>query len=265
MDDTRIGRAVRQLRHRRGWRQRDLAVRSGVSKSAISDIERGHIDRYTLATSRRVLRALDARLELAARWGGHGELERLLDADHAALVRDWAARHEGHGWETWPEASYSIFGERGRVDLLSFHARTGVLEVAECKTALVDLQETLGRLDAKVRLGPTIALQRGWRVRAVVGALVVAEGSTARRRIAGHAALFASYPTRGRAAHAFVRAPTHAAGGVIVFLPLASSGSNHRDRRRAGRRRVRLSDHATRSAGRPIASPSLPGERVSGQ
>ncbi|MGH2418827.1 MAG: helix-turn-helix domain-containing protein, partial [Candidatus Limnocylindria bacterium] len=134
MNDARIGRVMRVLRQRRGWRQRDLAARAGVSKSAISTIERGQVDRYTIATIRKVLRALDGTVELYAVWGGHGDLDRLLDADHARLVEMWADRHQRAGWSVWAEASYSIFGERGRIDLLCFHAPTGTLEAAECKT-----------------------------------------------------------------------------------------------------------------------------------
>jgi transcriptional regulator with XRE-family HTH domain len=237
MDDARVGRTIRVLRQRRGWRQIDLAMRAGVSRSTISDVERGRADRSTLATIRAVLRAVDATAELHAQWGGHGDLDRLLDADHALLVQAWAARHRVAGWEVWPEASYSVYGERGRVDLLAFHAPTGALEVAECKTGIWDVQDTVGRLDAKVRLARTVAKDRGWEVRRVVGALVVAEGRTARRRVAEYGLLFSRYDTRGWAAHAFVRDPRRHCGGLLVFLPLPRS--NHSNLRRAGQRRVR--------------------------
>jgi len=39
MDDRRLGRTVRVLRHRRGWRQVDLAARAGVSAPMISAID----------------------------------------------------------------------------------------------------------------------------------------------------------------------------------------------------------------------------------
>lgn len=108
MDDHRLGRAILVLRQRRGWRQVDLSHRSGVSTSAISDLERGHAGRYTLATARRVLNALDGTARLDVRWGGLGDLDRLLDADHATLLRIWAEDHRAAGWEVWNEASYSI-------------------------------------------------------------------------------------------------------------------------------------------------------------
>lgn len=161
MDDQRIGRVILILRQRRGWRQSDLAARSGVSQSAISDIERGRIDRYTVATIRRLLRALDATAVVDVTWGGRGDLDRLMDADHARVLQAWANRHQRAGWDVWNEASYSIYGERGRIDQLAFHPPTGVLEVTEAKTGIWDVQDTIGRLDAKVRLAARVVEPRG--------------------------------------------------------------------------------------------------------
>jgi transcriptional regulator with XRE-family HTH domain len=238
VDDARIGRTIRALRMRRGWRQIDLASRAGISRSAISDLERGRAERYTVAATRRVLRALDATVELYLNWGGHGELDRLLDADHASVVTAWAEGHLRAGWDIWPEASYSIYGERGRIDLLAFHPTTGTLEVAECKTGIWDLQDLLGRLDAKVRLAPKVAAERGWPVRRVVPALVVADGRTARRRVEQYPALFDRFDTRGWAAKAWVQDPSRPAGGVLAFVKLPDATTGRL--RRAGRRRVRL-------------------------
>ena len=238
MDDRRIGRAILVLRQRRGWRQQDLAARAGVSSSAISDMEHGHADRYTLTTIRRVLHGLDASGELDVMWGGRGGLDHLLDADHARLMQAWADRHRQAGWEIWSEASYNIYGERGRIDMLAFDIASGVLEVTEGKTGIWDVQDTMGRLDAKIRLAPRVAAQRHWMARRVVGALVVAEGRTARRRVTEHATLFERFETRGQAAHAFIREPRRAASGLLVFLPLSSANQN--GLRRAGQRRVPL-------------------------
>ncbi len=238
MEDNRTGRTVLVLRQRRGWRQSDLSARSGVSTSAISDIERGRLERYTLATVRAVLAAFDARASLDVTWAGRGDLDRLLDADHAAIVQSWADLHLRSGWEVWNEASYSIYGERGRIDQLAFHRASGVLEVTECKTGIWDVQDTLGLLDTKIRLARRIAAERSWHVQWVVGALVIAEGRTARRRVAEHHILFARYATRGRAAHAWVRGPGPTTSGLLAFIPLPRA--NQRGLRRAGQRRVRL-------------------------
>ena len=234
-----MGRVILVLRQRRGWRQTDLAVRAGVSQSAISDMERGRIDRYTLQTIRRVLRVMDGSAALDPMWGGRGDMDRLLDADHARLVQAWADRHLRAGWEVWNEASYSIYGERGRIDQLAHHAATGILEVAEVKTGIWDVQDTLGRLDAKVRLAPQVAAQRGWKADRAVGALVVMDGSTARRRIREYEDLFSRYSLRGHAANAWVNDPGRIAEGLLVFVSLPPT--NHGGLRRAGQRRVRPS------------------------
>ncbi|MGZ8758442.1 MAG: helix-turn-helix domain-containing protein [Aeromicrobium sp.] len=60
MDDQRVGRAIRALRRRRGWRQLDLARSASCSQNMISLLERGHFDSVTLRLVRRILAALDA-------------------------------------------------------------------------------------------------------------------------------------------------------------------------------------------------------------
>jgi len=237
VEDQRIGRMLRVLRHRRGWRQVDLAQRARVSQSAISDMERGRIDRYTVRTIRRALGALDASIALDPLWGGRGDLDRLLDADHAALTSQWTAAHRRAGWETWNEASYSVYGERGRIDLLTFHPPTGILEVTECKTGIWDAQDTLGKLDEKVRLAPRIAMSRGWAPAVVVGALVLRDGTTVRRRVDEHGTLFAQLSLRGPAARAWVRQPRPLARGVGL-LAFVSPTTNQGRLGRAGQRRV---------------------------
>jgi len=97
VDDQRFGFAVRAVRIKRGWRQADLAVRAGVSAATISRIERGHLDTLSLAIVRRVAVALDIRVDLVARWRA-GELDRLLNAKHAALHEQVARMFRGrHG------------------------------------------------------------------------------------------------------------------------------------------------------------------------
>jgi hypothetical protein len=132
-------------------------------------------------------------------WGGQGDLDRLLDADHARLQDAWSRRKAAAAWEVWPEASFNHYGDRGRVDLLSFHPATAILDVTEIKTGIWDIGDLLGRLDIKLRIAPMLAADRGWRPSHIVPSLVVAEGRTARRRIADHAALFAGFDVRGRA------------------------------------------------------------------
>ena len=64
MDDLRVGAAFRAVRVRRRWRQSDVAARAGVSRAFVSLLERGHLDRVSLATLRQVARTLDIRVDL---------------------------------------------------------------------------------------------------------------------------------------------------------------------------------------------------------
>jgi hypothetical protein len=168
-----------------------------------------------------------------------GDVRRLLDADHANLQALWKSRLEQHGWEVSAEATFNHFGERGSIDLLAWHAATSTLLVIEIKTVVVDVQDLLAGVDRKVRIGDVVARKRGWSPRAVVPGLMVAEGTSVRRRITDHASLFAPFSLRGRSAVAWLADPVGPApSGILCLtkLPNARPG----DRRRAGRQRIRL-------------------------
>lgn len=218
MDDVAIGLAVRTLRHRRGWRQEDLALRAGVSRRGIGRVEAGRFGRLDLATLRAVVDALDASLVLRLRW--HGEaLDRLLNAGHSALHEAFAERYGREpGWAWQPEVSFSSYGERGIVDVVGWHAARRALVVVELKTAIVDVQELLGTLDRKRRLAPVIARERGWRPATVSAWLVVGEGPTNRRRVAAHGTLLRSaFTLDGRAVRGWLAQPDRAVA-TLSFL-----------------------------------------------
>jgi transcriptional regulator with XRE-family HTH domain len=85
VDPVRFGLAIRALRRRRGWSQRELAHRCGLSQSTISDIEGGLAFASTVDTIGRVVGGLGVRIEV--RLLGHGEdIDRQLDASHADIV-----------------------------------------------------------------------------------------------------------------------------------------------------------------------------------
>lgn len=60
-DDPRIGPVVRELRERRGWTLRELARRSGLSVSLISEVERDLVN-PSVASLNRLARALGVRI-----------------------------------------------------------------------------------------------------------------------------------------------------------------------------------------------------------
>ena len=186
MDERRVGLIIRALRRRRGWRQADLGAAAGLSQPAISLIERGHVDTFSLRAVRRILLALEARGDVEVRWRG-GSLDRVLDERHAGLAGIAHGLLLRHGWESFPEVTYAVFGERGSIDLLGFHRATGSLLVIEIKTELTSIEETLRRLDEKVRLADRIARERfGWNATGTSRLLVMPDTATARRQVSRH-------------------------------------------------------------------------------
>lgn len=222
MDWIRLGLSYRALRIRRGWRQIDLAQRASVSRGQVSRIERGLAGGIPLAMLARVAAALDARLDIALRWHAEG-LDRLLDSAHARLVELVVELLAANGWDVAVEVSFAVGGERGSIDVFARHRLTGIVLVIEVKSVVPDNQAMLHGLDRKVRLAPRIAADRGWVATGPVARLlVVAEGTTSRRRIAALAATYASVlPDRGPAVRAWLRKPDGPMSGLL-FLPYAA-------------------------------------------
>lgn len=224
MQDERFGRAIRTLRRRRGLRQADVAADAGVPQATVSLVERGRVGRLQVATIRAIARAVEAEWDPAVRWRG-GELDRLLDEAHANLVGAAAARLTALGWEAHAEVTYAVYGERGSVDLLGWHPAARVVLVVEVKSALVSVEETLRRHDAKMRLAPRIAAERFGEADVKAGCLLVLpETTTARRHVARHdAVLRSAYPLRGLALRGWLCGPHGPAAG-LVFLPVIAPG-----------------------------------------
>jgi transcriptional regulator with XRE-family HTH domain len=215
---TNLPRAVRALRHRQGWTQSALGARIGVSRELISRMERGDLAGVPVGTLRRVATELDATVSVQIRWRGE-ELDRLVDAQHAKLQQAASELLLSLGWVVRIEVSFNHFGDRGRIDILAKHPVMRILLVLEVKTGLGDLQETLGRLDVKTRLGRRVALELGWSdVAAVVPVLVIGDTRTSRSVVARYDALFQRFSLRGRAAVAWLRRPRgEAPPGLLWF------------------------------------------------
>jgi transcriptional regulator with XRE-family HTH domain len=228
MDDRRVGLIIRAIRRRRGWRQVDLAKAAGLAQTTISAIERGHLDSTSISLMRRVLGALDARVELEVRWRG-GALDRVVDERHARLVGLVVLRLRQLDWTVEVEVTYAVYGERGSVDILGFHRQTGSMLVIEVKSELTSIEETLRRLDEKVRLAPRIARERfGWQTRTTSRVLIIREDGTSRRMVARHAAVLDfALPAKGLEVRHWLAAPVGLIRGRW-FLPLSSTGASRR-------------------------------------
>jgi transcriptional regulator with XRE-family HTH domain len=230
MDDVTAGRAIRVVRRRLGLTQEQLAAACGLSQGAVSRAERGHIDTLSLRTIRAIATRLEMRAEILLRWRG-GELDRLLSRRHSALHEEVARMFATlSDWEPHPEVTFSIWGERGWVDVLAWHPSRRILLVIELKTDIVDIQDLIGRVDMKVRLAPEIAKRAGfdWTPTVVAAWVVVSPGRTNERRLATHATVLrTAFPADGRAIRRWLRDPS---GSIraLSFPPSSTPGSARR-------------------------------------
>jgi transcriptional regulator with XRE-family HTH domain len=237
MDRIAFGRGSKALRLRKHWRQEDLGREAGVSRGVIARIEQGHADKVTVETLDKVAAALGARVMCRLSWNGEG-LDRLLDADHAAIVEQVVRILRDGDWLVATEVSFNVYGERGSIDVLAFHPTSRVLLVVEVKSVLPDVQATLVTLDRKERLAPGIASERSWNAVAVARLLVVRENRTARRRIEAHAATFANtFPDRGHTIRPWLDSPDpHRPLHGLWFLSGESQAVARQQFRRSKRR-----------------------------
>jgi len=242
MDDVRLGSTLRAARVRRGWRQADLARTCGVARERISLIERGHIGDVSVDRLRAVFRSLEIGLDLVPRWRG-GDLDRMLNLRHS-LLHESVARSivaDFPDWALLPEASFSIFGERGVIDLLLWHPGRRALLVIELKTDLVDVNELLGTMDRKRRLAWQVARDRGLDPVSVSAWIIVAASRTNERRIGEHRTMLrAGYPANGREMRAWLRTPTTAIAGLSTWPVTTVAGQSGTTIRRVRRPKTKV-------------------------
>ena len=200
-----------------------------------------------IRTLRAVAGALDVRVDGRAARVGRGARPAprrgsLGDARGAGA----AVRRRCRTGSSLPEVTFSIYGERGAIDVLAWHEPTRSLLVIELKTELVDMQETVGTLDRKVRLAMKIARERGWDPLTV--STLAADRRVAVQPAGGrrHAAMLGQrFPADGHAMTRWLRQP---AGGSHALSFLSSDAPGRA-----------LDDGSRRSARvRPAAAPHGP-------
>jgi transcriptional regulator with XRE-family HTH domain len=226
MDDSRVGRIIREVRIRKAWRQRDLADASGVSQGLISRIELGRLDTLSFGRIRKVGDVLGITISLDA-WWRSGNVDRLVDRGHAALVDHVIATLRADGWVTRVEVTFNHFGERGAADVVAWHPQVRILLIVEVKTRIGDIQATASTFERKVRILPdALAAESGWRPRTVARLLVVAETHANRAVVRDHPAIFdAIWPARTSETRRWLRRPSISVNdqmrgfGGVWFLP----------------------------------------------
>jgi transcriptional regulator with XRE-family HTH domain len=215
----RCGSSFRAVRIKRGWRQLDVAAKARVSRSVISAIERGHLERISIGTLLTIARVLEIQVTFSTRWRG-GDLNRLVAGRHGRLHESVAAWFDTSlpDWILAPEVSFSIYGERGVIDILAWHPGHRSLLVIELKTDIVDVNDLMATMDRRRRLAGQIARERGWDPLIVSTWVVVAGSRTNRARLAAHrAALRNAFPVDGRVMAGWLRRPTHAINALSLW------------------------------------------------
>jgi transcriptional regulator with XRE-family HTH domain len=245
MDDARLGRLIRTLRHRRGWRQDDLAERARIGQEAVAKVEAGRLGTMRVSSIRAIVTAFGLSYDPDVRGLGASQ-DRLLDQRHATLLGWCATWLSTLAWLVRAEIPYSEWGERGSIDLLAWHAPSASLLVVEIKTELASLEAKLRKLDEKVRLATTIVRPFGWHPASVSRLLVLPADRTQRRRVLAHAAVLdQAFPMRSNEVRTRCR---ESSGSIAGLLFLRHQGGARQPAERGRRERI--------WAGRPSGQPA---------
>lgn len=246
VDPFRLGRSLRVIRRSRGQRQVDVAHVAGVSQTLISAVERGHGDRLAVATLGRVFAAVEADIDIVARYRG-GTLDRLLDERHAATVAALVGMLRSRGWTTAAEVTFNHYGDRGSIDVLALHPATRTALVVEVKTEITSAEETMRRLDVKVRLGVGLARERfGLPVTRAVPLLAILDSTANRHRVERLApVLVPAFPNRSSDLRRWLTNPGTPAGGLLF---VGVSRGRNGGAGKSGPHRVRGRERTARGA-----------------
>ncbi len=190
---------------------------SAGSQQQVSRMERGQLSRVPVGTVRLAFAAVEASAEWDIRWRG-GALDRLLDERHAALVGAIADLLSAAGWTVVPEVTYSVYGERGSIDLVG-REPGGTLLVVEVKSQLTAIESTLRKHDEKARLArPIVVEQFSCQPIAVARLLVLPDDRTSRRRVERAAAVLdRRYPLRGWAMREWLQTRSGPGDGLLFL------------------------------------------------
>lgn len=168
-----IGSAIASIRDTIGWTQAELGDRVGQTQGWVSRVENGRIEDLTFASAERLLAALGARLIVTVDAPYLGDRRRQREPAHSRMAAYVGARLARSGWQVASEVEVGGDWSRGWIDVLAYHAATGMLLVIEIKTEIHDLgaiQRTLGWYE---REAWQAARRLGWRPRCVVSGLLL--------------------------------------------------------------------------------------------
>ena len=259
MNSSRIGRGLRAIRTRTNLTQHVVAARAGVPRAVVARIERGDLARVRVEQLLALAAALRADIDIVLRWNGT-DLDRLLNAAHSAMHELVVGILTAAGWEVVPERSFSIWGERGVIDIVAWLAPSRTLLIVELKTEIVDVQRLIGTVDRYRRLAPQVVRDLGWEPVTVGAWVAVADSPTNRRRLGEHAGVLrAAFPWDGRTVAGWLRRPS---GPLLALSFLSDACVANRTAARSSRRRVRAESRAVTGPAR-VAEPDQMTRRTS--
>jgi transcriptional regulator with XRE-family HTH domain len=235
MDWIRVGRQLRGIRLHGNLRQQDVADRARVSRWVVARVERGAVEDLSIRAIEAVVRALEAEVATRVRWRG-AEIDRVTGIGHSAMHEVVACTLRANGWDLIPELSFSVWGERGVIDIVAWHGATRTLLVIELKTEIVDVQATIGTVDRYRRLAASLVRERGWVPDRVATWVAVADSSANRQRLADHVTVLrAAFPNDGRTVRRWLRRPV---GDLNALSFISADAIRERTAARGSRRRV---------------------------
>jgi len=190
-------------------RQKDVAADATVARSWVSRVERGHLAGLPIDRLRAIAGALEIQVHLVASWRG-GEAARVVNERHSRMHELVAARLSAvSGWEFATEVTFSLWGERGTIDILAWHSASRTLLVIELKTEIPDPAGVLAQVDRYRRLAPKIGRERGWDPVRVATWVLVAESDLNRSQLARHRTMIRNaFPLDGRFLRGWLRDPS---------------------------------------------------------
>jgi transcriptional regulator with XRE-family HTH domain len=201
---TTFANACRSVRLSLDLTQRQVADRSGITRSHYAKVEAGH-DAPSLDVIDRIAETLGLHLTLSVQFPTfHGEpVSR--DVVHACCSAYIGRRLRTAGWVVLREVLVESGRHRGWIDLLAFDPRSGTLLVIECKTRLDDIGAAERQVAWYERSARAIAETHGWDVRRVVSWLLLLSSDETESRVRAHRDLLAqAFPDRGATMSAVV-------------------------------------------------------------